>query len=59
MNQSSTLNFDYEIFFAAIENEIPITEYEEIEYKSAQGGFPKEFWNTYSAYANTNAGLYS
>ncbi len=32
-------------------------EYNEIEYKSAQGGFPKEFWKTYSAFANTNTGI--
>ena len=30
----------------------------EIEYKSAKGGFPmKEFWRTYSAFANTHTGF--
>jgi divergent AAA domain protein len=28
----------------------------DVEFKSGKGGFPKEFWPTYSAFANTNGG---
>ncbi len=28
----------------------------EVEFKSAKGGFPKEFWKSFSAFANTNGG---
>ncbi len=49
-------NNNEDIFFI-IKEEFPISEFEEIEYKAAQVDFPKEFWKTYSAYANTNTGL--
>ena len=45
-----SLDFVIEKEFSATENHI-------VEYKSAQGGFPNEFWKTYSAFANTNAGI--
>ena len=35
----------------------PDAESDEIEYKSAAGGFPKDFWRTYSAFANSSGGV--
>ncbi|MDF0720117.1 putative DNA binding domain-containing protein [Kaistella sp. PBT33-4] len=35
----------------------PTSESDEIEFKSAAGGFPKDFWKTYSSFANTNGGI--
>jgi ATP-dependent DNA helicase RecG len=35
----------------------PNTESDEIEYKSAKGGFPNDFWKTYSAFANGSGGI--
>jgi len=35
----------------------PDVESDEIEYKSAASGFPKDFWKTYSAFANTSGGV--
>ena len=48
---------DFQEVYSLIENEFLPDEYFEIEYKSAQGGFPKEFWKSYSAFANTNTGF--
>ena len=48
---------DEDSLFSLIGGEFLSSEYHEIEYKSAQGGFPNEFWKTYSAFANTNSGI--
>lgn len=43
--------------YDSLSTHFPNDEFSELEYKSAQGGFPKEFWSTYSAFANTNGGF--
>jgi len=56
--QLNLFDFDeVDSLFITIENVFPSGECHEIEFKSAQGGFPKEFWKTYSAFANTNTGI--
>lgn len=50
------LGGEYDIY-SLINDEFLPEEYHEIEYKSGKDGFPKEFWKTYSAFANTNSGI--
>lgn len=40
-----------------IDKLIESEESDEVEFKSAAGGFPKSFWETYSSFANTNGGI--
>ena len=44
---------NYIIFSEVFPNE----ESDEVEYKSAKGGFPTDFWKTYTAFANTSGGI--
>lgn len=39
-----------------IESLLSQTESDDLEFKSAAGGFPGSFWDTYSAFANTDGG---
>lgn len=43
--------------FWKISDTFPNYESYDLEYKSAVGGFPKDFWKTYSAFANTQGGF--
>jgi predicted HTH transcriptional regulator len=43
--------------FWKVADTFPAFESFELEYKSAAGGFPKDFWKTYSAFANTEGGF--
>ncbi len=36
---------------------LALGENEEVEFKSGKGGFPRDFWETYSAFANTRGGV--
>ena len=49
--------FDEMPFIEHIEGVIDDSESSELEFKSAGGGFPMSFWDTYSAFANTQGGI--
>jgi predicted HTH transcriptional regulator len=48
--------FDELSFVEHIESLLNDSESSDLEFKSAQGGFPESFWETYSAFANTQGG---
>ena len=48
--------YDYFDISSFVEELMAKKESAEIEFKSAAGGFPKSFWETYSSFANTNGG---
>ena len=48
--------FEYEDLQPAIDKLLQDKESNELEFKTAAGGFPKSFWETYSSFANTNGG---
>ena len=40
-----------------VDNLLSHSESDDLEYKSAAGGFPGSFWDTYSAFANSDGGI--
>ena len=48
--------YRYEDMQPVLERLLQDKESDELEFKTAAGGFPKSFWSTYSSFANTNGG---
>ena len=48
--------YNYLDVSSVVEELMAKKESDEIEFKSAAGGFPSSFWETYSSFANTNGG---
>ncbi len=55
--QLSLFDFVNQPTYKIVSDAFPECESDEIEYKSAEGGFPNDFWKTYSAFANSNGGI--
>jgi ATP-dependent DNA helicase RecG len=55
--QLSLFDDDSTKLFWKLLDKFPNHESFDLEYKSAGGGFPKDFWKSYSAFANTQGGL--
>ena len=51
------MKYDIGTFSTKVGELLKDRECEMVEFKSALGGFPKSFWETYSAFANTQGGI--